>query len=104
MFSEFFSIMTGRGIQVKGQSGRLVMSTADAATWLRRFSNRVKLVDLDLTETLDAFGKAAANGVIGRLVYDYGHILSAEKAGVDVILTRNTADFVPLTLKPVQWP
>jgi len=104
MFSEFFSIMTGRGIQVKGQSARLVMSTTDAAIWLRKFSSKVKLVDLELSETLDAFEKAARKGVMGRRVYDYGHVLGAEKAGTDVILTRNTADFIPLTSQAVQWP
>jgi len=63
-----------------------------------------ELVDLELSETLDAFEKAARKGVMGRRVYDYGHVLGAEKAGADVILTRNTADFIPLTSQAVQWP
>jgi hypothetical protein len=104
MFSEFFSIMTGRGIQIKGQSARLIMSAKDAATWLRKFSGKIKLAEMEPNEMLNAFDKASAKGVLGRLVYDYGHVLAAEKAGVGLILTRNTADFAPLTSKTVQWP
>lgn len=107
-FSEFFAIMTTRGIQAKDQDGnlnRVVLSQKSAATWLRKFSGRVKLVELNLEETLAAFDEAAAKSVQGGKVYDYGHALAAEKAGSAHLLTRNTKHFGGLTQSAkVEWP
>jgi hypothetical protein len=107
LFFEFFATMTGRGISVKDQSGnpaRLVLTPQDAAIWLRGFRTKVKLIDLDDTETLDALDKAQVRNVQGGRVYDYGHALAAEKAQADALLTRNTDDFSGLTEMPVNWP
>ena len=99
LLSEFFSTMTNRGIEVKdkeGRSARLVMTARDAATWLRRFSGRIRLVELDRSETLDGLDQAQAKNISGPNVHDYGHALAADKAGADVLLTRNVKDFQPL--------
>jgi hypothetical protein len=108
LFSEFFSTMTGRGIPVKDRDGnpaRFVMSATDATAWLKTFSERVVLVELDLAETLAALEKAEKQGIQGGSVYDYGHALAAAKAGVDVLLTRNTPDFQTLaSFARVEWP
>jgi len=108
LFSEVFATMTGRGIPVKDELGnpaRLIMSAPDAATWFRRFSGRVKLVNLDLTETLNALDQAQAKGVQGGRVYDHGHAMAAAKSNADVILTRNTEDFQGLaSSQRIEWP
>jgi len=107
LFFEFFATMTGRGISVKDQSGnpaRLVLTPQDAAIWLRGFRTKVKLIDLDDTETLDALDKAQVRSVQGGRVYDYGHALAADKAQAHALLTRNTDDFSGLTEMPVKWP
>lgn len=99
--------MTGRGILVKDQAGslaRLVLTARDAATWLRAFQAKVKLIDLDASETLDALENAQANNIQGGHVYDYLHALAAEKAQANLLLTRNIADFSGLARMPVQWP
>ncbi len=108
LFAEFFATMTGRGIRVKDQAGnpaRLVLTPMDAAHWLREFAMKVKLVELTDAETLDALDRAAQNRVQGGRVYDYGHALAAEKAEADVLLTRNTNDFIGLADKArIEWP
>jgi hypothetical protein len=108
LFSEFFSTMTKRGIEVtdaQGNPARFVMSPADAAIWLRKFHGKVKLVDLDSSEVLAGLDQAQARNVSGPKVYDYEHALAADKAGVDALLTRNTKDFQPLGGKArVEWP
>jgi len=106
--SEFFSIMTGRGITVPDDSGRLFrisMSPHDAAKWLRGFVSKVRLVDLEGHEVLDALDRAEANGIQGGRVFDYGHALAARKASADTILTRNTNDFRALAgAIRIEWP
>jgi len=107
MFSEFFATITGRGIPAKDQAGnpiRLALSPQDAALWLRGFRAKVKLIDLNDTETLDALDKAQVRNVQGGRVYDYFHALAAEKAQADALLTRNTNDFSGLTKLAIQWP
>ena len=107
-FSEFFAIMTTRGIQAKdldGSLNRVVLSQTSVATWLRKFSGRVKLMELNLEETLTAFDEAAAKSVQGGKVYDFGHALAADEAGSAQLLTRNTKHFDGLTQNAkVEWP
>lgn len=107
-FSEFFAIMTGRGIGItnaQGGSARVVMTAKDAASWLRKFSGKVQIVDLQLQEMLSGFDNASAKGVQGGHVYDYGHLLAAERISSDSLLTRNPADFTSLKPKAsVEWP
>lgn len=107
-FAEFFATMTGRGITLPDANAnptRFKMSAQDASAWLRTFARRVNLVDLDLPELLDGLDRAQELGVQGAGVYDYGHVLAAEKAKADVILTRNVADFTPLAgTTKVEWP
>ena len=100
--------MTGRGITLPGANASLIrfkMSPKDAVTWLRTFSKRINIVDLGLPELLDGLGEADKLLIQGAAVYDYGHILAAQKAKADLILTRNVADFVPLAgTTKVEWP
>jgi hypothetical protein len=107
LFSEFFATITGRGIPVKDRAGnaaRLVLTPQDAAVWLRGFRAKVRLIELDDTETLDALDKAQIRNVQGGRVYDYGHALAAEKAHAEALLTRNTHDFSGLTKTELHWP
>ena len=108
LLSEFFATMTGRGISVRDKEGnpvRLVMSASDASLWLRAFSAHVQWVELDASETLSGLDNAGANGVMGGRVYDYGHALAAQKANADVLLTRNTEDFMVLSGSVgLEWP
>ena len=107
LFAEFFATITGRGIPVKDPSGnpaRLVLTPQDAAVWLRGFRAKVRLIELDDTEMLDALDQAHARNVQGGRVYDYGHALAADKAQAELLLTRNTNDFSGLAQTAVQWP
>jgi len=101
---EFFAIMTGRGIQVDREGTRLVMSAKEAAMWLREFSKKVKVVEIDMPEMLDALDSASEKGVQGGRVYDYTHAMAAKKCGAEIILTRNAKDFEGLTAAKVEWP
>lgn len=90
--SEFFAIMTGRGVEIRGLGARAVWSPEDARKWLRDFVSKVTIVELSAGEWLDGLDDAGAK-VLGARVYDYGHALAAIKAGADVVLTRNPSDF-----------
>ena len=106
-FSEFFAVMTGRGIRIMDPDGipvRFQMSPKDAAAWLRGFCEQVRTVELDADETLSALALAEKQGVQGGRVYDYVHALVADKAKADAILTRNTDDFTGLSSRSVEWP
>jgi hypothetical protein len=94
--SEFFAIMTGRGVELRGLGARAVWSPKDASKWLRDFASKVTIVELTAGELLDGLDEAGAK-VLGARVYDYGHALAAVKAGADVVLTRNPADFEGFT-------
>jgi hypothetical protein len=82
----------------------LVMTGDNAAKWLRGFASKVTVIDPDGAELLDALDKAQTNNVSGGRVYDYGHVVAAQKAKVEVILTRNTNDFRGLSTIPLEWP
>ncbi|HEU5124551.1 MAG TPA: hypothetical protein VFW05_10860 [Verrucomicrobiae bacterium] len=104
---EFFSIITGRGIAVTDQNGnpaRLVLSTDDATAWLEQFAAKVRFVELNFREVLDALGEARKVGVAGGRVYDYGHALAADKENAEIILTRNPKDFESITKAKIEWP
>ena len=58
----------------------------------------------DAPETVSAIETAKAKGVLGRRVHDLMHVAAAEKAGVDRILIRDTADFTGLSTIPLEWP
>ncbi len=94
--SEFFAIMTGRGVEVHGLGARAVWSPKDAIEWLRDFVSKVTIVEISAGELLDGLERTGSK-VIGARVYDYGHAVAAVKAGADVVLTRNRSDFEGLT-------
>jgi hypothetical protein len=108
LLSEFFATMTGRGVPVKdadGNPARLILSPSDAATWLRKFCARVKVVELDLQETLNALDQAQRKNVQGGKVYDFMHAVAADKNDTAKLLTRNAKDFAGLTEKATaEWP
>lgn len=105
---EFFSTITGRGIKLTDAEGNKIsftLSASDAARWLRQFSRRVQIVDLDLAQTLDGLDQAERKGIQGGLVYDYGHSLAADHVGADLLLTRNTDNFEHLGGQArLEWP
>lgn len=92
-FSEFFAIMTGRGIDIGGDS-RVVWSREDTIEWLRHFAARIRFEEFAVSEFLE--GLRQNRGIQGAHVYDFGHALAAIRANADVVLTRNPADFVGL--------
>jgi hypothetical protein len=96
--SEFFAIMTGRGVEIQGLGARAVWSPKDAGKWLRDFISKVTIVELTAAELLDGLDEAGSK-VPGARIYDFGHALAAVKAGADVVLTRNPADFEGFTGK-----
>ena len=99
MFFEFFSTMTGRGIEVQdvdGNPSRLVFSQADAVLWLKEFASRVSIITLEVSEILDGMAKTRDLGVQGGRIYDFGHAIAALKAGSSVVLTRNERHFAGL--------
>jgi hypothetical protein len=108
LLSEFFATMTGRGIAVKdadGNPARLILSPKDAAIWLRKFCGRVKIIELDIAEILDALDEAQKKNVPGSKVYDFMHAMAAEKIDRVTLLTRNAKDFAGLTVKAnIEWP
>ena len=89
---------------VNPQVVRLVLTPQDAAVWLRSFRAKVKLIELEDAQVLDALDKAHLRNIQGGRVYDYVHALAAEKVQADTLLTRNTTDFSGLTQIAVQWP
>ena len=111
-FAEFFSTMTGRGVEVADQAGtavRVLFAPNDCAQWLRAFSDKVGLEELSRDELLDAIDEAQARNVQGAKVYDYWHALVCRKAKADELLTRNTWHFEELgrTISAptkVTWP
>jgi hypothetical protein len=108
LFSEVFSTITGRGIPARDQAGRsvrIVLSPSDAVKWLRRFSEKIDLIELTRSEILDALEKAQRLNVAGARVYDYMHAVAADQANTDLLLTRNSVDFSGLTSKArIEWP
>ena len=94
--SEFFAIMTGRGVEIGGLGARAVWSPKDAGKWLRDFVSKVTIVDVSAREWLDGLEQQGSK-VAGARVYDYGHALAAVKASADVVLTRNPSDFEGMT-------
>jgi hypothetical protein len=105
-FAEFFSTMTGRGIPALEEDGtfvRIKLSAKDCALWLRTFADKVKIVEPDKADVLDALDKAQSRNVQGARVYDYLHALASGKAKADELLTRNTEDFQELA-NNVRWP
>jgi len=44
--SEFFAIMTGRGVEIRSLGARAVWSPKDARKWLRDFISKVTIVEL----------------------------------------------------------
>jgi predicted nucleic acid-binding protein len=108
LLSEFFATMTGRGVAVKDANGtpaRLKISPTDAASWLRKFSSRVKIVELDVEEILGALDEAQRKNVQGGKVYDFIHAVAADKIEDVTLVTRNAKDFSGLTAKAtVEWP
>ena len=107
LLSEFFSTMTGRGIEVKDQQGqpaRFILTADDAAKWLRTFAAKVVFVDLTAEEMLESLDGASKKCVQGGQVYDFGHALAADKAQADELITRNAADFSGLTKARLEWP
>ena len=108
VFYEFFSTMTGRGVMGKdanGQPIKILFDGNDAAEWLKEFSSKVTLVEVDCEESLAALAKAQSLKVRGAHVYDYAHALAAVKAEADTVLTRNEEDFKGLTGQArIEWP
>jgi hypothetical protein len=107
LLSEFFSTMTGRGIEAKDQKGqpaRLILMPADAIRWLRVFAGKVAFVDFTANELLDGLDQAIKKNVQGGKVYDFGHALAADKAQANELITRNAADFSGLTKARLEWP
>jgi hypothetical protein len=107
LLSEFFSVMTGRGIQVldqNGQPARMLLKSKDAATWLRTFAGKVTFVDLTAAEILDAMDRGDTLRIEGKRIYDYGHALGADKAGAELLLTRDTQDFAGLGKARIERP
>jgi hypothetical protein len=71
---------------------------------LGHFGGR-ECLELTTAETLDALDRAEQRSVQGGRVYDYGHSLAAEKAGAELLLTRNIADFTGLVSDvQLEWP
>ncbi len=108
LFSEFFSIMIKRGILARDAQQnpvRVILDPDDAAQWLRDFSSKVTLTELNSEEILQGLARAKALNVTGPRVYDYGHALAAAKVGADLVLTRNEKDFQGLTgTARIEWP
>jgi len=107
-FFEFFSTITGRGIKLTNEQGTKVsftLSAADAATWLRKFSSRIQVDELNLDQTLAGFDQAEKKGIQGGMIYDFGHSLAAAHSGAASLLTRNTDDFRRVGGKTrLEWP
>src|SRR5207248_2732310 len=89
----------GSGHSGERATGEACMAPSDAALWLKKFAEKISISELDLRDTLDSLDKASGKGVQGGRIYDFVHVLAAEKAGVDAILTRDTGDFAALTAR-----
>jgi hypothetical protein len=102
-FCEVFSQLTGRGLPTK--RGRVVLGSQDAARVIEQLARKLTLRDLTGPETLAALREARQLGVQGARVHDLMHARSAVLAGVNLILTRNVADFEGLAGQiPIRHP
>jgi predicted nucleic acid-binding protein len=86
-FLETFSTLTG------GRLGAKV--DADFATKLliETVLPRVRVIELGMSEVLDALRLARKHGVRGGSVYDYMHLVAARKAEATILYTINLSDF-----------
>lgn len=87
--SEAFSTLTG---------GRLGFKYApdDAAALLKEITARMNFVELDKKQTFTALTLAQERGIRGGRIHDWLHARAATRAGVEVLVTENRADFVGL--------
>jgi hypothetical protein len=65
--SEFFAIMTGRGVEIHGMGSQAVWSPGDATKWFRDFVSKVTIVELTPGEWLDGLHDAGSK-VLGARV------------------------------------
>lgn len=84
--AEAFSTLTG------GRLGFRYLPD-DAAALIAEVTQRLNFVELDQAETMHALREAQACGVRGGRIHDWLHARAAAKAGVEVLLTDNLADF-----------
>jgi hypothetical protein len=83
----------------------VIFSNQDAAKIIEQLARKLILRDLTGPETLLALHDAKKLGVQGSRIHDLMHARSAVLAGVDLVLSRNVADFSGLTGRiPVQRP
>jgi predicted nucleic acid-binding protein len=104
-FAEFFATLTGRGVPIPadGETVRFKLSGNECALWLRQFTDKISIVELDKMEVLEALDKAQSLGVQGGKIYDYFHAAASKKAKADELLTRNMDDFRGLA-DNIGWP
>jgi len=106
LLAEFFSTMTGRGVKITDQAGkveRVVFSQKECAAWLKIFAEKVQFEELTKEEALAALEKTQDAGILGARIYDYWHALVSEKTKADELITRNTRHFQDLAPNVV-WP
>lgn len=77
-------------------TGKMRKPLNEALFFVQMLSDRFEIVELGLADYLTTSAACAANGISGAAIYDALHARSALKAGVDVIYTWNTKDFLRL--------
>jgi len=86
-FLETFSTLTGGRLGVRVGAGFAAQMLTETVL------PRVKVVQLETDELMDAIKGARQRGVRGGAVYDYLHLVAARKAGADTLFTMNLSDF-----------
>lgn len=89
-FLETFAMLTG------GRLGARVDADLVAKLIRQTLLPRVRIVNLDEGEIVEALQLARLHGVRGGAVYDYMHLVAAHKSGAAVLCTLNLDDFQQL--------
>lgn len=85
---------------VPGPFGR---SPATAAQLIADFASRVKVIPLGPADYLAALGRLSAAGIMGGAIYEMLHLIAAEGASAEAIVTLNSRDFERFTpMRPIR--
>lgn len=84
--AETWSVLTRLPIQPR-------VGPAPAVSMMEHLDAAVEVEPVDAGLQLDALRRAASRGLVGGAVHDALHLLAAERAGAEVLVTLNPRDF-----------
>lgn len=92
--AELFSTLTGGWMESDGR--RYKLGPDAAAATARAYAAKLRVVELDGGEVLEALAAAKALGVTGGRIYDHLHATAAVREQATELLTTDRNDFTGL--------